>query len=75
MDNESKISKEQINSIISNAKNGNTDTDELMKKHLNEEQLQKVKSILSDPERLRQLMQSPIAQQFMKAMKENRDNN
>ncbi len=73
MDNEAKLSSEQINSIISDAKKGNTDTEKLMKKHLNEEQMQKVKGILGDPEKLRQLMQSPIAQKFMQAMKENRD--
>lgn len=77
MDNETKLSSEQINSIMAEAKKqsveGNVNTEELMKKHLNEEQAEKVRSILKDPEKLRQLLQSPMAQKFMNSMKEKQD--
>lgn len=77
MDNETKLSSEQINSIMAEAKKqsveGKVNAEELMKKHLNEEQAEKVRSILKDPEKLRQLLQSPMAQKFMNSMKEKQD--
>lgn len=77
MDNETKLSKQQINSIMSEAKKqseqGNVDAESLIKKHLNEEQAKKVQSILKNPEMLQQILQSPFAQKFMNSMKEKQD--
>lgn len=77
MDNATKLSNEQINSIMNEAKSnhlqGNVNTEEFIKKHLNEEQAAKVKSVLSDPEKLKKLLESPLAQNFMRSMREKQD--
>lgn len=77
MDNETKLSSEQINTIMEDAKkqniNGKLDADEFMKKHLSESQAQKVKSVLSDPEKMKELLASPFAKKFMKAMNEKKE--
>lgn len=73
MDKQTKLSEEQINSIkkeIENVDiNGKTDTDEFIKKHLNEEQANKVRDILNNPEKLKSVLSSPMAQRFLESLK------
>ena len=67
MDNETKLSSEQINSIkdaLSGQKNPQ-DIERIMEKHLNEKQRQTVKSFLSDEKKLKALLNSPFARAFM----------
>lgn len=67
MDNETKLSSQQINSIKEEltAKKGDVDLNEFMAKHLNEKQQQAVMNIASDPEKLKAIMNSPIAKKLM----------
>ena len=67
MDNETKHSSEQINSIkeaLSDEKDPKT-VEQIMEKHLNEKQRQAVKSFLSDEKKLNALLNSPFAKAFM----------
>ena len=73
MDKQTKLSEEQINSIKNEMKNVDinekTDTEEFIKKHLNEEQANKVRGILNDPEKLQSVLSSPMAQRFLASLK------
>lgn len=67
MDNETKLSPDQINSIKDalSDKNNPKDIESIMEKHLNEKQRQTVKSILSDEKKLQAILNSPFAKAFM----------
>lgn len=69
MDNETKLSHEQIKGILDETEGLRSDerinAEAFIKEHLNESQAQKVRSILSDPQKLKELMQSPAAQKIM----------
>lgn len=67
MDNETKLSAEQINSIKKELEEGNEriNVTEFMQKHLNSSQIQALSSFMSDPEKMKNLMESPIAKRFM----------
>lgn len=67
MDNETKLSEEQINSIKQelSKKKGDVDLNEFMAKHLNDKQKQAVMNIAADPEKLKAIMNSPIAKKLM----------
>lgn len=66
MQNETKISPEKIKSLLSMLK-GNTDgAESLINSTLDENQKQKINSILSDPQKLKQVLSSPQAQELMK---------
>ena len=77
MQNETNLSNEKINSLLNMLKSGSTDSGKLQNM-LNDSQKQQVNSILSDPERLRQLLSSPQAQslinKFRKPAQEEKDN-
>lgn len=68
MDNETKLSQEQIKEIMKEAGDISSgkkiNAEDFIRKHLNEEQAQKVRSILSDPQKLAGLMQSPAARKI-----------
>ena len=67
MDNETKLSAEQINSIkdaLSDKKEPK-DIDRIMETHLSEKQRQAVKSFLSDEKKMKALLNSPFAKAFM----------
>ncbi len=76
MDNETKLSSQQINSLLNEVK-GSCDkgasADDLIKKHLTNEQAENVKSILRDPEKLRQFLDSPFARRFINSVKDKTD--
>ncbi|MBR5437995.1 MAG: hypothetical protein IKV21_03655 [Clostridia bacterium] len=71
MDNETKLSHEQINSIKEalGDKASPKDIEAVMEKHLNGKQQQMVKSFLSDPQKLQALLNSPFARAFMEKLK------
>lgn len=69
MDNGTNLSKEQINSIMNKARElsyeGKSLDSTLLSEHLTASQSEKLKSVLSDPEKLREVMNSPIAKRIM----------
>lgn len=70
MDNETKLSREQINSIkeeLSDKKDPN-DIEAVMQKHLNEKQRQAVKTFLSDEKKVQALLNSPFAKAFLEKL-------
>lgn len=68
MDNGTKLSKEQINSIMKEASEGRVSPEEIMGKHLDEGTADKLKSILNDPQKLKSIMESPMAKKLFAAM-------
>ncbi len=75
MDNETKLSHEQINSIkdaLSDKKDPK-DIEQVMEKHLNEKQRQAVKAFLSDEKKLQALLNSPFAKAFMEKFGNNKE--
>lgn len=68
MDNETKLSSEQIDSIMKEASEGKIDSERLIREHLSEGQAQKLRTILNDPEKLRSIMESPLAKKIMEAV-------
>lgn len=77
MDNETKLSAQQINSIINEAKNtdfkSGSSAEDFVKKHLGEKEAEKVKSILGDKEKMKKLMESPFAKRFMEGFMKKRN--
>ena len=71
MDNGTKLSSEQIKSIMNEAKEGKKD--ELLKKYLNDDEADRVKDILSDSDKLKTFLSSPFAQQLMKKLNKEKD--
>lgn len=65
MDNETKLSGEQINSLMNAAAQGKIDSEKLISENLNQEQAQKVRSILNDPEKLKSIMESPVVKKIL----------
>lgn len=67
MDNETKLSKEQINSIRQelSKRDENINLSEFMDRHLNEKQKAAFSSVINDPEKMKALMNSPFAQKLM----------
>lgn len=67
MDNETKLSSDQINSIRNalSDKSSPKDIEQVMEKHLNEKQRQTVKSFLADEKKMQALLNSPLARAFM----------
>lgn len=72
MEKETNISPEQINSFL-NALKGSAsspeDAKKAMESSLSESQIEKVKSILSDEEKLKQLLSSPLAKALLEKYK------
>lgn len=69
MDNGTNLSQEQINNIVNKAKElssqGKAPDGDFLKEQLSGIQSEKLKSILSDPEKLREIMNSPMAKKLM----------
>ncbi|MDD6146668.1 MAG: hypothetical protein PUB43_06480 [Oscillospiraceae bacterium] len=72
MANETNLSGDQINSIMNQMKNEqNSDgekLDRLMRDNLSDDQRQAVMNIISDEERLRQILSSPVAKKFLERL-------
>lgn len=73
MDNETNLSKEQINAILSDFKKANSsdeiDVNEFAKKHLNEKQAAALKQALKNPQMLQSVLSSPQAQKLLERLK------
>lgn len=68
MDNDTKISREQIESMkteLENAKNEGGDISAFLQKYLDREQGERVKKVLSDPQKIKEILSSPLAKTFM----------
>lgn len=73
MDNDTKISKEQIESIKNELKGGSVSEDNLgdfLQRYLDREQSERVRKILSNPQKLREILSSPLAKTFMENYKD-----
>lgn len=69
MDNSTKLSTEQIENIKNELKSGSvsqSNLNEFLQKHLDSEQSEKIKAVLSNPEKLKEILSSPFAKSFMK---------
>lgn len=77
MDNETKLTPEQINTMIEELKNGNANAnvniEEFAKNHLNEKQMKSLKLLLSNPQLIRSILASDKAKQFLKGFMKNTD--
>lgn len=68
MDNSTKISKEQIETMkteLENTKNESGDINAFLQKYLDREQGERVKKVLSDPQKIKEILSSPLAKTFM----------
>lgn len=73
MDNDAKLSKEQIENMKDELKKTSLDQSGLnnfLQKYLDREQSEKVKKVLSNPEKLREILSSPLAKNFMENYKD-----
>ena len=73
MDNETNLSKEQMNSILSELKKtketDRVNVDEFAKKHLNEKQTAALKQAMKNPELIKSILSSPQAKKFLERLK------
>lgn len=69
MENETNLSNEKINSIVSSISSSDkTDGEkvqELMDKHLTDEQARSVRNFIKDEEKMKKLLSSPFAKAFI----------
>ncbi len=72
MEKETNISPEQINSFLNSLKGSSSSPESVekaMNSSLSESQIEAVKGILSDEEKLKQLLSSPLAKAFLEKYK------
>ena len=73
MDNETNLTKDQINAILSEFKKskgtGEINVDEFAKKHLNEKQSSALKQAMSDPQTIKSILSSPQAKKLLEKLK------
>lgn len=73
MDNDAKLSKDQIKNLLfefKNAdKNSSVNTNDFLKQHLNENQAQTIKNVLSNPQLMKKILSSQKTQDFLKQLK------
>lgn len=69
MENETNLSNEKINSIISSfsssEKSDGEKVQEILDKHLTAEQAGSIRSFIKDEEKMKKLLSSPLAKAFM----------
>lgn len=71
MDNGTKLSSEQIKSLMNEAKSGKKD--ELLKKYLSDDDAERVRDILSDTDKLKSFLSSPLAKQLISRLNKEKD--
>ncbi|MEE1321640.1 MAG: hypothetical protein UHM85_08930 [Acutalibacteraceae bacterium] len=71
MDNGTKLSSEQIKSLMNEAKSGKKD--ELLKKYLSDDDAERVRDILSDTDKLKSFLSSPLAKQLINRLNKEKD--
>ena len=73
MDNETNLTKEQLNAILSEFKQSketdNVNVDEFAKKHLNEKQTAALKQAMKDPQLIKSILSSPQAKKLLEKLK------
>lgn len=70
MDNGTKISKEQIENMkneIEAMKKENRDIGSFLQKYLDREEGERIKRVLSDPQKIKEILSSPLAKSFMES--------
>lgn len=68
MDNDTKLSKEQIENMkkeINDINSQGGDLSAFLQKYLDREQGERVKKVLSDPQKIKDILSSPLAKNFM----------
>ena len=69
MDNETKLSSEQISQLLSSLRNGKKDeqvnVDEFVNEHLSNEQAAAFKNVLKNPDMIKAMLSSPQAKKLM----------
>ncbi len=75
MENEINLSKQQINSLLGGLLSGDSSTQstEEVKKSLTPEQNEKLKSIMSDPTKIKAILTSPEAKKLFEIIKNKRE--
>ncbi len=72
MENKTKVTNEQINSMLDEFKNGSSDkkvdANEFINKHLTAEQAQVVNKAMSNPELINSILSSPQAKKFLEKL-------
>lgn len=78
MDNNTKLSKEQLMKLISDFKNSSSedkvDPDKFIKERLSKQQAEKVKSVLQDPAKLKEILSSKKAADLLEMLKGDKKN-
>ena len=78
MDNNTKLSKEQLMKLISDFKNSSSedkvDPDKFIKDRLSKQQAEKVKSVLQDPAKLKEILSSKKAADLLEMLKGDKKN-
>lgn len=73
MDNDIKLSKEQLKNLIDEFKaadkSDSVSTDAFLKKHLSDSQAKAIKNVLSNPELLKNILNSQKAKDIMEKLK------
>lgn len=73
MDNETNLTKEQMNAILSEFKKSKetdkVNVDEFAKKHLNEKQASALKQAMKDPQLIKSILSSPQAKKLLEKLK------
>lgn len=68
MDNDTKLSKEQLETIKKELRESSVDKSNLtdfLKKYLDKDQSEKLKEVLSDPQKIKDVLASPFAKKLM----------
>ena len=72
MDNGTKFSNEQLENMKTELESGSVNEkslNEFLQKHLNAEESEKLKAVLADPEKLKNILSTPFAKSFMEKLK------
>lgn len=73
MENEIKLSKQQINSLLDSLLSRDKESEEHIKKNLTAEQTAKLQDVMSDPEKIRAVLTSPEAKKLLEILRSKRE--
>lgn len=78
MDNETKLSSQQLNEMISSLKNTNStdkvDVNDFVNKHLNEKQADALQNVMKNPELIKSILSSPQAKRIIEKFSQGGNN-
>ena len=72
MENEIKLSKEQINSLLGSLSGGTRDS-EALKNALTDAQKEQLQKLMSDPQKIRAILTSPEAKKLLEMLRNKRE--